>query len=510
MMRVHGSRTRFSVAPFGTGLTFLLLLAGCGKIGQVTGQTAATAATTQSETAGTTSFVNGTSRIVVSFNDETPDTNLIVYGPGTRHTNLGATQLGWSYSDDGGATWTYGGSLPPPAGWAVLWGDPAMTTSGASYSMVFLSNLAMPTSKFPAGGIDGSVITGNGKTSYIGGACIAKSKDGGKTFAHFQCVQNTDPVADVSDATLGHFYDGGSMASSPSGEVFAAFADIATSQIDVWRSPDGNKPFERIATPFPNYVVASHPRLRIAPDGSLYAAAQILASAETFYVYLSRFTNGQWQVPHGASNTTVVYPSVDFGATVQGSALTVRTGPQFSFDVGAASEGGGDAVRLLYTRRDGNTGRLFVQGAACDLALTSCGDLAGWRLGTSSANERPVEAFNPNLVAWKGFIGLPPTWQGSFVYRFGKPATSVYLARATIGYVNGSAFTIPVDIIKDTPVCSDTRGYWGDYDDMLLTGFNNDGGTNWVRFLTDSSKGCTERWGFTGRAQHVQASRYSY
>ena len=385
-----------------------------------------------------------------------------------------------------------------------------MTTSGASYSMVFLSNLAMPTSKFPAGGIDGSVITGNGKTSYIGGACIAKSKDGGKTFAHFQCVQNTDPVADVSDATLGHFYDGGSMASSPSGEVFAAFADIATSQIDVWRSPDGNKPFERIATPFPNYVVASHPRLRIAPDGSLYAAAQILASAETFYVYLSRFTNGQWQVPHGASNTTVVYPSVDFGATVQGSALTVRTGPQFSFDVGAASEGGGDAVRLLYTRRDGNTGRLFVQGAACDLALTSCGDLAGWRLGTSSANERPVEAFNPNLVAWKGFIGLPPTWQGSFVYRFGKPATSVYLARATIGYVNGSAFTIPVDIIKDTPVCSDTRGYWGDYDDMLLTGFNNDGGTNWVRFLTDSSKGCTERWGFTGRAQHVQASRYSY
>jgi len=44
--------------------------------------------------------------------------------------------------------------------------------------MVFLSNLAMPTSKFPAGGIDGSVITGNGKTSYIGGACIAKSVSG--------------------------------------------------------------------------------------------------------------------------------------------------------------------------------------------------------------------------------------------------------------------------------------------------------------------------------------------
>ena len=305
------------------------------------------------------------------------------------------------------------------------------------------------------------------------------------------------------------------MASSPSGEVFAAYVDIATSQIDLWRSPDGNQPFQRIATPFPNYVVASHPRLRIAPDGSLYAAAQILANAQTgaYYVYLSRYVNGNWQMAHGASNTTMVYPSVDFGTTVQGSPLRLRTGPQFSFDVGAASEGGGDAVRLLYTRIDGNTGRLFVQGAACDLALTSCGDLAGWKLGTSGPNDKPVDAFNPNLVAWKGFIGLPPTWQGSFVYRYGKPTTSVNVARATIGYANGQAFTIPVDIIQNTPVCSDTRlpaGYWGDYDDMLLAGFNSDGSSDWVRFLTDSSNGCAKRWGFTAQAQHVQVTRYTY
>jgi len=52
-----------------------------------------------------------------------------------------------------------------------------------------------------------------------------------QTFAHFQCVQNTDPVADVSDSTLGHFYDGGSMASTPAGEVFAAFVDVATARL---------------------------------------------------------------------------------------------------------------------------------------------------------------------------------------------------------------------------------------------------------------------------------------
>jgi len=495
-----------------TALTLPLLLAGCSNLGRVTGQTESTAATTQSETAGTTSFVGGTSRIVVSFNDETPDANLITYDPTSRHTKLGATQMGWSYSDDGGANWTYGGSLPPPPGWAVLWGDPAMTTSGAAYSVVFMSNLAIPIAKFPREGIDGPVTIGNGKSAYIGGACIAKSRDGGKSFTPFQCVQNTDPVADVSDSTLGHFYDGGSMASSPSGEVYAAFVDLATAQIDVWRSPDGNKPFQRIATPFPNYIVASHPRLRIAPDGTLYAAAQILANAATgaYFVYLSRFINGHWEVAHGASNTTVVYPSVDFGASVQGSPLTVRTGPQFSFDVGAASEFGGDAVRLLYTRKDANTGRLFVQGAVCDAALKGCGDLAGWQLGKSGPNDTPTDAFNPDLVAWKGFIGLPPTWQGTYVYRIGRSATSVNVARSTIGYANGQAFTIPVDIIRNAPVCSDTRGYWGDYDDMLLTGFTKDGNTNWVRFLTDSSTGCTKRWSFTGQTQHVQASRYSY
>lgn len=149
MRRTSPTKTSFVVVISAcmtsiSALTPLLMLTGCANISGVTGQTAATAATTQSETAGTTSFANGRARIVVSFNDETADANLITYGPTTRHTKLGASQMGWSYSDDGAASWTYGGSLPPPAGWAVLWGDPAMTTSGSSYNVVFMSNLAMP------------------------------------------------------------------------------------------------------------------------------------------------------------------------------------------------------------------------------------------------------------------------------------------------------------------------------------------------------------------------------
>ena len=199
---------------------------------QVTGQTDATATTTtQSETAGTTSFVNGTSRIVGSFNDETPDANLIIYGATTRHTKKGATQMGWSYSDNGGANWTYW--RKPPA--SLRMGSAVGRSGDDDFGHLLQRGLYVqpcnPEHQISGGGIDGSVVTGSGKTSYIGGACIVKSKDGGKTFAHFQCVQNTDPVADVSDSTLGHFYDGGSMASTPAGEVFAAFVDVATARL---------------------------------------------------------------------------------------------------------------------------------------------------------------------------------------------------------------------------------------------------------------------------------------
>jgi hypothetical protein len=53
--------------------------------------------------------------------------------------------------------------------------------------------------------------------------------------------------------------------------------------------------------------------------------------------------------------------------------LKIRTGPQFSFDVGAASEGESDAIRFLYTRHDSTTQRHFVEGSACALDLSANG-----------------------------------------------------------------------------------------------------------------------------------------
>jgi|GEM_PF-5530564 len=78
-----------------------------------------------------------------------------------------------------------------------------------------------------------------------------------------------------------------------------------------------------------------------------------------------------------------------------------------------------------------------------------------------------------------------------------------------LGYVFGTPFFIPVDIIRNAPVCSDQRGYWGDYDSMLQTGWQ-DASSVWMRFLTDSSRGCSNRWEYNAEIQGIQQANYAY
>jgi hypothetical protein len=489
----------------GRAVVFAVWTFGCANPNAVTGLDPQTSAGGQAETAATTSWVGGnTNRIVVGYNDETGNQSNIVYGPNDRTITAGASLMGWSYSDDLGKTWTYGGKVSPPGEWAVLWGDPAITTSGAHYNVVFMGNLAMPKAKFPAGGVKGYVYSG--KTSPIGGACLAKSADGGKTFQNYACVSNKQPLADVADSAKGHFYDGGCLASNASGEIFAAYVDIASGLIDVWRSPSENGTFQLLPTPFPGSVAASHARLRAGPDGSLYVAAQ-LVHLDGYYVYMNRYVNGAWGNPVPVSMASAAYPAIDLGTSVAGAELTLRTGPQFGFDVGASSEGGNDAVRLLYTRMN-DQGHLFLDATACSANLTACWNAPGWRMQGGGPNNSPVDTYNPDVTAWRGFFGLPPTWQATWAYHYGS-AQTVYASRATLGYLGGTPFLFPVDIIKAAPVCSDTRGYWGDYDAMVQIGFSGTS-TVWMRFLTDSSAGCPQRWTYMARQQHVQQASYTY
>jgi len=88
----------------------------------------------------------------------------------------------------------------------------------------------------------------------------------------------------------------------------------------------------------------------------------------------------------------------------------------------------------------------------------------------------------------------------------------VNVSRVTLGYfpnTNNPLAVFPVDILQNTPVCSDMRGYWGDYDAMLRV--RTDGRSSiWMRFLTDSSQGCPTRWLYLGDKQHIQQVNYVF
>jgi hypothetical protein len=520
-------RTRSQGFAFNRVITilslFLLLLleacSSCSTKKSVTGSPG-----TQSETSATIAHDGKTSRIVVAFNDETNDGTSITYTASTRQINSGASLMGWSYSDDDGKNWTYGGNLKPPAcpapvlgggcGWAVLWGDPAIGVSKKHDNVVFMSNLAIPTSKFPAGGINGSVIIGypGPETSYLGGACIAKSTDAGKTFSNYQCVSNTQSLVDYPDATNGHFYDGGSIVGSNTGEIFAAWVDVYTNQIDVYRSPDEDGTFVLMKPPFSTLCVGSHPRLRTGPDGSLYVAAQATDCSYygTTYLYMNRYWDGEWGTPIRATLPSTYYGLIDFNTTVDANELTLRLGPSFSYDIGSSSPGGKDAIRLLYTRQD-SSGPQYIAASTCDADLDACYQVpeCGFK-GSGPGNSR-VDNFNPEVVAWPGAKDVPAAWQATWAYHYGH-TTTVNVSRVTLGYfhnTNDPVPIVPVDILDNTPLCSDLRGYWGDYDAMLRVRTQGDYSV-WMRFLTDSSQGCPKRWEYLGESQHIQQTNYVF
>jgi hypothetical protein len=469
----------------------ILLLTACASdIVSVTGgNDSLTQFGTQSETAATVSVTGSVTRIVVAYNDDTNLLNLIQYTDMNRVVPLGASLMGWSYSNDGGSTWFYGGTLSPPTDWAVLWGDPSIATSKTKPNVVFMVNLAVPMAKF-TGPISGSL------RDYIGGACIAKSIDGGQTFEIWRCVTNNN-----------HAYDGSSIVFSSTGEVFAAFFNVDTSQVDVYRAPDENGEFELIAPPFPQRYMGGHPRLRTAPDGSLYVAAQAVANPGQIsgYVYMNRFVNGSWAIGYGTqvSSPSAFFQTIYIATVVAGGGLSLQTGPQISFDIGTPSEGGEDAVRVVYQGKSATTGQLYLKVAVCTLDLLACYDALSTE-GAAGPGNSLIDFYNGEVVAWPGDANTPATWQMTWAFHYGD-SDKVTVSRSTLGYYNGTPLLLPVDIIKNTPVCSDFRGYWGDYDAMLRVGGGN---PVWIRFLSDSSKGCTKRWMYTSDSHHIQLVRY--
>lgn len=463
-----------------------LLLAGCTANGiPVTGAGGPTASEGQSETSITVGSSGGQDVVVLTYNDETGDESTIQYTANSRTVLAGASLFGWSWSTDGGNTWTYGGKVQPPPGWPILWGDPASTTSRNNRSYVFISNLAVPAANYPPGG----VLSSGGDSGFysaLGGACIARSSNGGKSFAIAQCVTNDH-----------HFYDGGSMASGPDGTIYAAYVDVATNQIDVWRSPNETGTFALMPPPFPGMTMTTHPRLRVDADGdTLYVAAR----AENGQVYITRFVGQAWAAPMPASFPMEWYPTINLSDRI------LRTGPQFSFDVATPSAAGNDEVRLVYTAFDSTHQRYELKGTRCPLDLSNCFDVPLWATTNDNFTTLQGDQFDPTVQAWQGFIGLPPEWKLTYLSRQDDPqGNTVTVQQGNLAVLpNLTPILIPFRLVAGHLVCPDLRGYWGDYDALQLVGFSGSAPT-FLDAFTDSSSGCTARSEYNSANVHVSA-----
>jgi hypothetical protein len=327
------------------------------------------------------------------------------------------------------------------------------------------------------------------------------------------------------------FYDGGSMASTTAGGIFAAFIATDSGRFDIWSAKDENAQFVKLPDPFPNCRMAMHPRIRVGypaiglgePDPSLFVAGQIIDCKQGALardnpeqdnpgafgqIIINRFHRGAWGTPRVISEPSAVNPDITL------SDRKLRTGPQFSFDIGAASQrdndmSGKDEIRMLYTRSNGQ--RLWVEGSFCLYDLSQpCRPAPEWG-STPGFYNYSGDQFTPNVRAFPGFFGLPPAWAATFVSRDHDPSgNTVQIRRGFLAALaNGTRFLISSILVYPLLVCSDTRGYWGDYDDLQFVGFApNSSAARFLRTFTDSSAGCTKRWEHLAEHVHVGSAAF--
>jgi hypothetical protein len=501
-----------------------IVFAGCQST-RVTGGLDTTNDDPQSETAiAVATTLNGNSSIVVTFNDGTDNeaNGFIDYTDTTRSIHPGASLMGWSQSTDGGQTFAYRGKLQPPLeqGWAVLWGDPAITTQTSSPDdpNVFIGNLAISAIPFGlqgGGSIDGSVI------GVVDGACVARSQDGGTTFSLFQCMNrptchNCILCSGTADDTehqpctnnamcpashpycRGEFYDGGSMAGTSSGDVFYAVHDVTAGTPDVWWSNGGN-PFILLGRPFqPDAGFVTHPRVRYdSYRDRVYIAQQYLVAGGVTNVAATYFENHNWASPRYAilgSLTVPLQPAVD---TSNG---LVRTADQFSFDIGA------DEIRFFVNTKNTNTGNLSLRIVSCTPELTDCH--VEYAFGLSPVADR----VNPLIRVWPNDpAGTGERWAIQYQTSDTVPVGTIGIARAVLD--SPEAPVVPLTLVPGRGTCPTnappgvyTTNYWGDYDDLQPVDRDTLGRVRFITAFTQSYDGCSKQWAYTAESQHVNAT----
>jgi len=348
---------------------------------------------------------------------------------------------------------------------------------------VYMTTLAIPSQKMPVGG------SFTGPNTYIGGACIARSSDGGQTFS----LTASDCVHDSSY----DFYDGSDVTgTTATGPVVAAFNNTVLHTIDVWVANTTTGSFAAVANPFPGKTMFGHPRLR-----SFNSTVFLIAPDTSGNIWLQFYSGGAWGT---AANG---WPKIA-GTGYDASELTIgtqkiRRGGQFDlvFSPSTVSAGG---VVVFFSKFNGHG---ILSGTYCENNPVPCTQnewsvdpgvnvfhpaLASVQWGT------PGGAITFNVLTWMQQVS-----SGSSV--------SVYSSNLpNLGAITGRSET------GQTPLCPDLRGYWGDYDAHLAAWPRSypDHPMFWRAFAdsTDSSGqgSCVRQWQYNSLNVNVSTTWVVY
>jgi len=481
-----------------------------------------TSADQQYETITSVQTYNNQLPIVdVTYNDDTGEVEngFEVYPTNSRIAFPGYSDLGYSVSVDGGNNFSYQPvpKIRPPnygqtGGWDALWGDPAMTASRGYQNFVYISSLAIShTSMVNAGGsIVGSVENCgvNPCTSFIDGACIARSNDGG---IHFMPIQPADCFTNG-----GHFYDGGSMESDLFGGIYASFNDVFQSSEAVWFAPNPTASFSLLTQqPFAGHQMVSHPRLRYDPQtGRLYIMGAALPTHQLQdgqvggTLLIDYWDGSHW---HGAvsvnpGSDVLVNPTIQRGP-VLGQSARIRRANQFSFDVGTPSVLANDDIRVIYTSEALTPNAAKLINAVCtrDLVCTNVG--FNWTTIASAGQQ-----FDPVVIAQPFFITVPAEWAVSYNSTEFAPndntgTTLAFMTNMLVVDSGGNHLAWSASVLTQAALCPELDGQWGDYDDLRVLSISNNV-TTFIRTHTDSRPRCVSRDTFIASPMHVTAHMF--
>ncbi|MDP9002375.1 MAG: hypothetical protein M3O46_19965, partial [Myxococcota bacterium] len=422
-----------------------------------------------------------------------------------RTVTYGTSQMGWAWADGTSGPFAAPQRLRPPSGWAVIWSDPGLGQVPGTPN-VFMTMDAIPDVKFPCNRRDRSgrctqrgVIAGP-VNPFAGGACVARSTDGGKTFgvAAKDCLHT--PNFD--------FYDGSEIVGSKGGTVLAAFADatsVALGGIHVWRARTPTGAFAQLPNPFPNLAAGGHPRMIASHSGMgnetgrIYLAAGV-GNTELWLQMYDPVTDGWGHAPFWPKRVATDF----WSAAVPSHGILIQNGPGLSL-VASDLRNSGENVSVVYMSE-------HPSGTHTILKLSACfpNDTSGQCTVLPDTIDMGSDAFAPTVAVGNRLFGEETIYKTAWLQQSDVGAPSIGVFSADFGYPFGGVANIRQESDYQLPCDSTGTHYWGDYDNHMGVYQPTVGSQNplFFRSFSDSrddfgARLCTEQTYWASTLVHV-------